>query len=299
MSNVLFIGNGLNHVDKVAISWNSLLDSISTENTTDISKSLGMTLRYEYIDAVADAKAIDIKKKVAENTDKKARKIIEKKTTLHSRLMKLPIQTIITTNYDYALELSADVSFVPRQSTTERLYSFYRKQQSGEKTVYHIHGECRYPHSICLGFEHYAGALEKMRGRLVLNTHEKNTNKRFHLFDVLTGQINPDDAWYYEFFKSDIYFLGFGFDPSEEDIWWLITYRRKLKEKYPDLVKNKLVLLDTTPESKLRTPEEKAKRTLLDAMDVKVEKQKGRTYREKTISAVNYLEDICKEAHHV
>lgn len=297
---VLFIGNGLNHVDKVAISWNKLLDSISTEDTNYISETLGMTLRYEYIDAVSEDKALGVKKKVAKKTGEKAEEIKGKKSSLHARLMKLPIQTIITTNYDYALELSADASFTPRRTTAEQLYSFYRKQQIAGKTVYHAHGECRYPNSICLGFEHYAGMLEKMRSKLVLSTSAGNPDKRFHLYDVLTGLTDADDAWYYEFFKNDIYFLGFGFDSSEEDIWWLITYRRRLKDLYPNLVQNKLVLLDTTPESKLKDSKEKAKRTVLKAMDVQIIKQKGRTYREKTISAIKYLEQIeNKEATHV
>ncbi len=299
MKTVLFIGNGLNQVDKVAIKWNSLLDSISTEDTNSISDSLGMTLRFEYIDAVSEDKALEIKRKVAKATGDKASEIKQKKSSLHTRLMKLPVQTIITTNYDYALEQSEDSSFVPSRSTSEQLYSFYRMQKVGSKTIYHIHGECRYPHSICLGFEHYAGMLEKMRSKLVLSTSAGNSNKRFHLFDVLQGLTDSDDAWYYEFFKNDIYFLGFGFDPSEEDIWWLITYRRRLKEQYPELVKNKLVLLDTTPESKL-CDKDKAKRTVLNAMGVQVKKLAGRTYEEKTASAIKYLEQIgSKEATHV
>lgn len=295
MSAVLFVGNGLNHVDKVAISWNKLLDSISAEDTNYISESLGMTLRFEYIDAVSEDKALEIKRKVAKKAGEKAEEIKGKKNSMHARLMKLPIQTIITTNYDYALELSADASFVPQRTTVERLYSFYRKQTAVGKTVYHVHGECRYPNSICLGFEHYAGMLEKMRSKLVLGTSAGDTDKRFHLHDVLMGLTAPDDAWYYEFFKNDIYFLGFGFDSSEEDIWWLITYRRRQKELYPNLVKNKIVFLDTTPESKLNDPKEKAKRAVLEAMDVQIKKQKGRTYREKTINAIQFLEQIGSE----
>ena len=300
MNPVLFIGNGLNHVDKVAISWDKILATLGSEDTKYISESLGMTLRFEYIDAVSEDKALEIKRKVAKKTGEKASEIIGKNNSLHARLMRLPVQSIITTNYDYALELSADAAFVPMRSTTERLYSFYRKQRAGGKTVSHIHGECRYPQSICLGFEHYAGMLEKMRSKLVLSTSERNSNKRFHLFDVLTGLTDPDDAWYYQFFTNDIYFLGFGFDSSEEDIWWLITYRRRMKEQYPDLVKNELVLLDTTPESKRNDSKEKAKRTVLKAMDVQIKKQKGRTYKEKSLSAIKYLEQIGnKEATHV
>ena len=296
MNIILFIGNGINRVEGVAISWDDLLGDLSSEKTRILSDYLGMTLRFEYIDAVSPNKAIDIKRAVAKKTQETALQIIQKKHSIHKRVMLLPVQTILTTNYDYSMELSADSSFQPLYSTKERLYSFYRKQCVADKTVYHIHGECLYPQSICLGFEHYAGILEKMRSRLVLNTKTKAAgNNRFHIYDVLQGLSSPDDAWYYEFFRNNIYFLGFGFDQSEEDIWWLITYRKRLKDMYPDLVKNKLVLLDTTPKNKLKEPKEEAIRKVLVAMDVEIEEQTGRTYREKYMSALAYLGSIAKQ----
>ncbi len=36
MNMVLFIGNVLNHVDKVSISWNALIESLSAEDTNYI-----------------------------------------------------------------------------------------------------------------------------------------------------------------------------------------------------------------------------------------------------------------------
>ena len=260
-----------------------------------MSDHLGMTLRFEYIDVVSQKSSIDTKREVANVTHEKARQIIQKKHSIHERLMRLPVQTILTTNYDYSLELSVNASFQPSNSTKEQLYSFYRKQCVADKTVYHIHGECRYPKSICLGFEHYAGMLEKMRSSLVLNTKKVSSKNRFHIYDVLQGLSSPDDAWYYEFFRNNIYFLGFGFDQSEEDIWWLITYRKRLKDMYPDLVKNKLVLLETTPQNKLKEPKEAAIRKVLAAMNVEIEEQTGRTYREKYMSALAYLGSIAKQ----
>lgn len=42
MDKTLFIGNGINYVDEIAISWDDLLGSISTEDTKLISKMLGI-----------------------------------------------------------------------------------------------------------------------------------------------------------------------------------------------------------------------------------------------------------------
>ena len=295
MSITLFIGNGINYADKVAISWGNLLASICSEDTESISETLGMTLRYEYIDAVSPSKSVEIKRDVAKKTAEKSKDITNKKNSFHERIMKLPVETVITTNYDYSLELSVDAQFTPTQNTKEKLYSFYRKQMVDETTVYHIHGECRYPYSICLGFEHYAGMLEKMRNKIVARTAEKDTNKRFHLFDVISGLSKSDGAWYYNFFTNNIYFLGFGFDPSEEDIWWLITYRRSIQEQYPDLVKNKLILLDVATSKEKKKPKEKDIRRVLKAMGVEIMNLDGRTHREKYKSAMAILEQKAKK----
>lgn len=296
----LFVGNGVNHVDKTAISWNDLLMEISREDTKPISSELGMTLRYEYIDAVAEERSIEIKRTVAEKTHAKAAEIIGKTNSIHGQIMGLPIKTILTTNYDYSLELCADKRFRPVQTTKERVYSFYRKQHIADKTIYHIHGECRYPNSICLGFEHYAGILEKMRSRLVKGTGTPDNTNKFHLYDVLTGIEQADEAWYYDFFRNDILFLGFGIDPSEEDVWWLITYRRKLKEQYPDLIRNRLIYVDTTPIGK-RTKADDAKEKVLNAMDVEIHRAEGQTYRKKYQNAIAFLKEITKaeEQRHV
>lgn len=292
----LFVGNGVNYIDNTAISWNDLLKEISREDTKLISDELGMTLRYEYIDAVAEERSIEIKRAVAEKTQAKAREIVGRSKTIHAQIMGLPISTILTTNYDYSLELSADERFVPVQTTKERVYSFYRKQQVGEKRICHIHGECRYPNSVCLGFEHYAGMLEKMRSRLVKSTETPGSANKFHLHDVLTGIEGADEAWYYDLFRNDVIFLGFGFDPSEEDIWWLITYRRQLKEQYPGLIQNRLIYLDTIPAGK-RTKADEVKERVLQAMDVEIVRQSGKTYREKYRNALSFIQAAAEQGN--
>ena len=93
--------------------------------------------------------------------------------SIYKCLLELPVEEFITTNYDYAIEKVLESTFVPRYVTRERLYSRYRTQSAGGKTVTHIHGECAYPESICLGFEQYAGTLEKIRSMLTTSTEVK------------------------------------------------------------------------------------------------------------------------------
>lgn len=293
---VLFVGNGINRNEGISVSWDQLLKKLYAESTSDISDALGMTLRYEYIDSVTDETGINLKKKIASKVRRSSRKILKKPASNHKVLMGLPLDCILTTNYDYSLELAADANFVPSYHTREVLYSFRRYQESGGKRVYHIHGECQYPASICLGFEHYAGILEKMRAPIVKSTSkELGGEHKFHLYDVLSGLSPAGEEWFYRMFTNDVYFLGFGFDQSEEDIWWLLTYRRKLMKEYPGVIRNRIVLLDTELEEKRKGSLEHAKRRVLEAMRVEVFSCAGSTYAEKYESAMITLKDRITE----
>ncbi len=289
----LFLGNGINLTEEVSIGWDPLLTSIQSEPSKDISAVLGTTLRFEYIDCKSEKKTIEIKRAIAQVLSGKAAEIVNKPKSIHQKIMALPINTILTTNYDYSLELAAVSSFMPSNTSAERFYSFRRFQEAGGKHVYHIHGECLYPSTICLGYEHYAGMLEKMRGSLVRTTHTKeNPSLRFHLYDVLKGYSPPSSEWYYRIFTDDICFLGFGFGSSEADIWWLLSYRSQLIKKYEGLLGNHLYVLDATPDKKAQRKEEVAKRRVLEAFGIEIIRLKGRTYRQKYHSALRLLEEL-------
>lgn len=294
MENCLFIGNGINRVEKVGVSWEKLLQKIYKEDTKPISDSLGMTIRYEYIEAKSEEKPIESKRKVANEVAANSEIIKGKSISYHMKLMQLPINSVLTTNYDYSLELVVNPLFVPTRVTSETIYSFRRKHIVANKEIFHIHGECRYPQSICLGFEHYAGTLEKMRSGLSRGTSKDEGKNRFQLYDVLKCISEPGEEWYYKFFLDNIFFLGFGFDHTEEDIWWLITYRRKMMMQYPGLIKNRLVVLDTTLDSNATKSEENAKRQVFNAMNIEVISMAGRTRREKYKNAISFLENECK-----
>lgn len=287
---ILFVGNGINRNEGISVSWDELLKKLYAESTSDISDALGMTLRYEYIDSETATTGINLKKKISSSIRRTSRKIIKKPASIHQELMGLPFDCILTTNYDYALELSVDTSFSPEYHTREVIYSFRRYQESAGKRVYHIHGECKYPRSICLGFEHYAGMLEKMRAPIVKSTKKELGGEHiFHLYDVLNDLEAIGEEWYYRIFTDDIYFLGFGFDQSEEDIWWLLTYRRRLLKEYPNLIKNKIYLLDITLDDERNSTLERAKQKVLESMRVEIIHCMGNTYPEKYQNALKHL----------
>lgn len=291
---VLFVGNGINRLEDISVSWDKLLEKLYSEPTWDISNALGMTMRYEYIDCYTEETGYQLKKKIGDAIEGNARKISEKENSVHKQLMELPWESILTTNYDYSLEYSADANFKSVRTTAERDYSFRRYQEAGDRRVYHIHGECDRPSSICLGFEHYAGMVEKMRGALVKSTEKELGNgHKFQLYDVLSGLTPLPEEWYYKLFLQDVYFLGFGFDSSEEDIWWMLSYRKRLMKEYPNLIQNRLYVLETAGEAKDENSKAKnlAKRKVMLAFGMEIIDCEGSTREQKYNRAIQILSE--------
>lgn len=262
---VLFVGNGINRYAGIVPGWDELFAKAVNIDGFQVQQSLTPTLEYELnvqnvLDKDKTKTADDIKKDIAAYLTRMQNEApIGWEQKIHVPLLKSAPHTILTTNYDYFLEYAANPNFkAGSASTKERLYSKERYRDVPKHRIYHIHGEISVPASICLGFEHYVGSIQFIRAELTRRTAEKETNseshtslpkKTFHIRDVLAGIDVPiNDRWYYYFFTDDLYFLGFGLDAAEQDIWWLLNYRAELKRKYPDLITNTITYLETDSE---------------------------------------------------
>lgn len=147
-------------------------------------------------------------------------------SSIHERIDALPIKNILTTNYDFSLEGST-----PRKSDSiieEKLYSVYRRYAMNNKIYWHIHGDCRVPGSINLGFEHYGGQLQQIRNYTATGTHyqSRKVSKLPLVRRLETGKLN-DHCWIDLFFTKDIYIFGLSLDFVETDLWWLLTFRAR------------------------------------------------------------------------
>lgn len=295
--NALLLGNGINLLEGFSPDWNKLLPEIAKEYDCKYRNSLSMTLGYEMLENLIMSKdpklnETAIHRVIAGKTEtEKIRKRIDWNDSIHSRLMKLPNTEILTTNYDYSLERSVDINFKKRYLTKETMYSLQRYQEVYGKKVYHIHGECGYPRSICLGFEQYAGSLQRIRNELTRTTadEEKKDGRTFQLADVLGGiSERPENSWIYHFFINDVAILGLSLDASEIDLWWLLSYRskQKLTERLP--INNHIRYLDTSNPRKNKNLLAQRKE-LLDAFDVEYITCNGAGYEERYEDALTYL----------
>lgn len=156
---------------------------------------------------------------------------------LHRQAMKLKLDEILTTNYDYNLEsvtaggIKAAELIPPVKGSK---YAMMRKRKAGSKIVWHIHGESHAPGSILLGYEQYAGYLQTIRNYMIigmdyadLKMQPLNRRLREGNFEIQT--------WVDHFFLSDVYILGLNMDFVEIHLWWLLDFRARLQKdaRYP------------------------------------------------------------------
>ena len=91
------------------------------------------------------------------------------------------------------------------------------------KKVFHIHGEERFPDTVCIGLQHYVDNIAWIKNKID-NIYKMDNKNSFsdELMQALKG------SWVEHLFFSNVFIVGFGLDKSEIDIWWLLTYRASL-----------------------------------------------------------------------
>lgn len=232
---VLFLGNGLN-LAYGSSSWDDLLKEISVRDDIPNDLSCPMPLKALLYTNNDIKSAMDRKKSKLFGT---------LSTELQTRVLQLVLSSgfdeILTTNYSYELEMAAlgktiedDLSIkkmadhtakVKRVESKYLLHSYNKATFNGkDNRIWHVHGEARKPDSMILGHYYYANLL----GRMVKYTED---NKDRYEKTAKEEQETEINSWLDAFILGDVYVLGFSFDLSEFDLWWLLN--RKYREKAP------------------------------------------------------------------
>lgn len=237
----LLLGNGLNRLSR-DFSWEDLIrqliDYVSPPRTIDIGDK-PFPLLYEEI----TLGALKVERREEELKQWIAREVATiTPNPTHGQVLDSGVRDILTTNYDYSLEQTASEAgaSVEVLDSAERKYSLFRRRKLGTNlTVWHIHGEGESAESILLGYEHYSGYLEQMR-TYVNKGRDGNPGpvERLGL-----GDPPPAQSWIDLIFTSNIYILGLTLSYVELHLWWLLTYRARLKalKEYP--ISNKIVFI--------------------------------------------------------
>ena len=246
MKRTLLVGNDINNISN-STSWENLLDRIIKicGNNITISKDKPFPILYEeiYLKGIKtkNINEYELKSEIA--------KIVGdiEPNEIHHKLIELPIENYITTNYDYALEkvLLKDKPTHTIRNTgiiKETKYSVFRHNSIDNNTFWHVHGENNIPNSITLGFEHYGGQLQQFRNYTVTGTKYKNKNIRSK---SLHRRIKENDlnnqSWIDLMFLDEIHILGLGLGFEETDLWWLLTNRVRFQNEKKGNKKNRII----------------------------------------------------------
>jgi len=169
----------------------------------------------------------------------------------HRRLMALKADHFLTTNYDLALEQAVPgVDWRQLRNAApvdETRYSMLRRFVVEGRPIWHLHGDCRKPNTIALGFEHYSGYLQQMRNYMTSGLDY--ARYKTGALRKRMGSVPADiDSWVDLFFFADLHIVGLGFSFAETHLWWLLTYRARLKIRRRVAVSNRVCFHSRPPE---------------------------------------------------
>lgn len=241
---VLLLGNGLTR--GTGMSWEELIKSIAQEgkdlepyiqrddNGDFQSFRIPNTIVTLATAAVADSVRHDAYNRVLNVTDYTENPQLRK-------LLKLPFDAILTTNFSYELEAAlrkdypqlslekklsyacvtqgkGDGRFLIHSYNTLPLTNPKTGKEPDKRDIWHIHGELRRPSSVVLTHDEYARLVHDIL------EHNKKRGKAY--------QEEKNDlaflSWIDYFLLGDVTVLGFGMDFAEFDLWWLLG--RRLRE---------------------------------------------------------------------
>jgi len=232
MQHALLIGNGINNI-KDQQSWIGLLEKIiqHIEVIDEIRiENKPFPLLYEEIYGHALKKGFSelaIKSFIADEISQ------IKPNIIHEEILKLGIQNILTTNYDFTfekLQSEAENGFINNGIIKETTYNIFRHYDFNDHLFWHIHGDTNNPITITLGYEHYSGYLQYMRNYVVNGTGTTYKRKLESLIRRFQEDQYEIYSWIDFFFKSNIYIIGLTLDFIEIHLWWLLTYRQRQKQ---------------------------------------------------------------------
>ena len=258
---VLLIGNGLERGCEPSIpdpkgvteqlSWEELVSAISVKGCAVLSEKenekIPFPLKYSLL-SVPESAPIGMDKAMIDEEEHRLQsamnKLSQHSTWRLDALKTLGADHILTTNYSYGLEQSffpgknffnpntrkkhrfnlnpIIKNHKPVREVNYRMHTGYlAKNQDGNQVgLWHIHGECTVSRGVVLGHDRY--------GRLLSRIEKLCDTQNYFAISKKPEKVSIK-SWAELFLYGDIYIVGFGFNLSEFDLWWLM--KRKQRER--------------------------------------------------------------------
>ena len=230
MGTSLIIGNSINRVGRSGPSWQSLLE--------DLAATLGVSTSTEFLahkpfPLFFDCLALQGRSQGFRRSEEVKAIVAQQIGRLtpgkyHTQLMNLRPRHVLTTNYDLTLEHAASSSPARSGRDVSGKYNLFRRRIVGDTAVWHLHGCVDEPRTIVLGYDHYAGSIERMRGYLKREYHGIRAPFKRGIVEL---EAEPNYSWIDVFLRDDMHIVGLGLDFAEIDLWWAIYYKASLRSR--------------------------------------------------------------------
>lgn len=265
MKPVLFVGNGVNRLSEESMDWGALLDELAgptaSQHEEAVRREKPFTLFFEEILSSNDLQ--ETKQKVAN-----LMKSSVHSSDYHRKILALPIDDILTTNYDYGLEGEHGRGTDGRP--VEQHHSLFRRVLANGKRIWHIHGEADNPATIMLGLGHYNRYLRKISN--FLSTGGVDTKSKARDGKPYRSKFSKrkpaayEQSWVDLFLERDLHIIGFRLDYTETHLWHLLTEKLAFSKAGKSSGKTFFYRYST----KKMSIADEARKGLLDALDVAV-----------------------------
>ena len=227
---VLFLGNGLCRAYG-GQDWNKVLDEIKDkEKFPEEARLYDVPMPLKAAMLTDGNLASKMREQKKDHFDSFVVSSPEQRLAIR-QFADLGFDIILTTNYSYEIESA----LLGKEKLTEKditkLLSFSGVDHAqiqyfintfnkiDNYKVWHIHGEARKPDSMIIGQYYYGNLLFKFKEYFDRkDKHYKNISKENEKLEV--------ESWLDAFVFGDVYILGFGFDFSETDLWWLLEKKK-------------------------------------------------------------------------
>lgn len=271
--NAILLGNGINNVSHNH-SWKDLLKHLDNRIRLE-DKSYPMAFEEIVLNRSKENKQdYDSSLKTIKDCISESCKNIEL-NKFHSKISGIDVKTILTTNYDYAIErafdskFSIDKSKVNTDVKRDYKYSLHRYNKVKRTKIWHIHGELdngkstknekQYSSaSIMIGHEHYGDYYRRIHQYL----------RPFSTDMLSIEKSNQRECWVDFFFTHNVHIAGLSLHSDEFHLWWILAHRARLMKKLN--VKNKIVYHCASYD--IKTPEQRSIIDLLTAYGVIIER---------------------------
>lgn len=226
---VLLVGNGVAMNMGVAKQWTEIIEECAKGNVSIPDKSELQKLPFNMQIVAAtndnvDKSMVDLCRKLKDIA------LDEEQKAFGKKILDLPFDRIITTNYTFELErsVSDNKTFrcryprnIKHKDSDMTLFGYILvKVGESEKQIWHIHGHACAPNSVIMGHYYYGKLLSKIQ-QYIPNMLKGVRQSAFY---KKTFEIR---SWVDSFMTDDVYIVGFGMDLCEADIWWLVCCKKR------------------------------------------------------------------------